>query len=322
MSRISVIIPVYNSAQYVVRCIDSVIAQTFQDWELICVDDGSKDNSLDILRNYSKKDSRIRVIHQENAGPGIARNTAIKEAKGEYVVFVDSDDTVAPDYFELLSKHDEDVVYIDVQDVDERGRILRKEYMSRYKHLAKDDILRGQMTGRIPWGGWRKCVKMKVLRGNNIQYTNHKIGEEALYSYQVLLYAKTVGFIEKPLYSYVQRSDSQSHLKVDDAWGDVAIELRKKVKELGDYETYANTINAFILAAAAGAANRLALNYSFREYLERVRYRRNLLYRTLDERYATDYHNMDKRAILMGFLLKNKLYCSIWLASRLREKLR
>ena len=171
-------------------------------------------------------------------------------------------------------------------------------------------------------GGVRKCVKINILREYNIQYTNHKIGEEALYSYQVLRYAKSVGFIEKPLYSYVQRQDSQSHLKVDDAWGDVAIELRKKVKELGDYEAYANTTNAFILAAAAGSANRLALNYGFKEYLDKVRYRRSILYRDLDEQHATDYHNMDKRAIVMGFLLKNKMYCSIWLASRLREKFR
>ena len=153
--KISVIIPVYNSARYLGKCLDSVVGQTYRDWELICVDDGSKDNSLEILRGYEARDSRIKAIHQENAGPGIARNTAIREAKGDYVVFVDSDDYIEPEYFELLSHQNEDVVYIDVQDVDEKGKVLRKEYMSRFKGLSKDEVLRGQMTGKIPWGG---CV--------------------------------------------------------------------------------------------------------------------------------------------------------------------
>ena len=92
--KISVIIPVYNAENYVSRCIESVLAQTYNDWQMILVDDGSKDKSLEICQKYADADNRISVMHQENAGPGIARNAGIAEASGSYVVFIDSDDYI------------------------------------------------------------------------------------------------------------------------------------------------------------------------------------------------------------------------------------
>ena len=100
---ISVIIPVYNAEKYVSRCIASVQAQTYSHWQMILVDDGSKDKSLEICQKYAGADNRIHVIHQENAGPGIARNVGLEYAKGKYVVFIDSDDYIEKDYFQLLS---------------------------------------------------------------------------------------------------------------------------------------------------------------------------------------------------------------------------
>lgn len=151
--RISVIVPVYNAENYLNRCIESVLTQTYTDWQMVLVDDGSKDESLKVCQKYADLDSRISVIHQENAGPGIARNTGIAAANGDYIVFIDSDDYIEKEYFQLLSGHDEDVVFINVRDVDEEGRVLRKGYISKNKRLPKDTILRRQMTGRIDWGG-------------------------------------------------------------------------------------------------------------------------------------------------------------------------
>ena len=150
---ISVIIPVYNAEKYVGRCIESVQAQTYTEWLMILVDDGSRDKSLEICQKYAGADNRIHVIHQENAGPGIARNVGLECAKGKYVVFIDSDDYIEKDYFKLLSQHDEDVVYIDVRNVDEDGRLLKEGYMSSNKRLSLDSILRRQMTGSINFGG-------------------------------------------------------------------------------------------------------------------------------------------------------------------------
>lgn len=158
--KISAIVPVYNSEKYVARCIDSIIAQTYSNWELILVDDGSVDNSLSILHEYEKHDSRIKVIHQSNAGPGIARNTGIQNATGDYIIFVDSDDKIIDNYFDLLSKKNEDVVFIDIDQVDGRFHLLKEEHMSSYQNLAKDDFLRRQMTGKINWGGAARQSKM------------------------------------------------------------------------------------------------------------------------------------------------------------------
>ena len=101
MVKISVIIPVYNVEKYLKECLDSVINQTLKDIEIICVNDGSTDNSLNILENYAKKDNRIIVISQKNKGLSGARNTGLKYCSGEYVSFIDSDDYVSKDLFEL-----------------------------------------------------------------------------------------------------------------------------------------------------------------------------------------------------------------------------
>lgn len=131
--KISVIVPVYNAANYIAMCIQSVQNQTFNSWELILIDDGSQDNSLEICQKYADEDDRISVIHQENAGPGIARNTGIAKALGNYVVFIDSDDYIEKDYFQLLSKHDEDVVFINVRDVVRMDVCLRRILWLRTK---------------------------------------------------------------------------------------------------------------------------------------------------------------------------------------------
>ena len=109
MPKISVIVPVYKVEPYLHECVDSILAQTFTDFELILVDDGSSDNCGKICDEYAAKDSRIRVIHQENRGVSAARNAALDAAKGEFIAFIDSDDVVNVYYLEvLLSGMDED----------------------------------------------------------------------------------------------------------------------------------------------------------------------------------------------------------------------
>lgn len=102
MAKVSVIIPVYNVENYLKECLESIINQTLADIEIICVNDGSTDNSFSILNDFAQKDSRIKVINQQNQGQSAARNTAIKAAKGDYIAFVDSDDFISSDFLEKL----------------------------------------------------------------------------------------------------------------------------------------------------------------------------------------------------------------------------
>ena len=317
--KISVIVPVYNAANYIAKCIQSVQNQTFSSWELILIDDGSQDNSLDIIRRFAIEDDRIKVIHQENSGAGMARNNGIENAIGDYIVFLDSDDYISEKYLSLLSSHNEDVVFIDVEAVDEGGNVVRREYLSQYKNMDKDDFLRAQMTGKINWGGVRKAVKRKIIDTNNIRYSDHKVGEEALFTYSSVFNSKTIGFIEKPVYFYIQRADSLSHAKIDDPWGEVALALKTKTKENGSYIKYANTINAFLLTAAAVSSDRLAMNYSREVYNNKM----NILYASLvaniDKDFPIDYRHMSMKAIVLGKLLLEKHFKLIWLISKCKH---
>ena len=100
MPEVSVVVPIYNVAEYLPKCIESILAQTYPDYELILVNDGSKDTSPEIAEDYAKKDSRIRVIHKPNGGLSDARNEGMKYASGKYISFIDSDDFIEPDMLE------------------------------------------------------------------------------------------------------------------------------------------------------------------------------------------------------------------------------
>ena len=108
MKKISVIVPVYNAEEFLPQCLDSILAQTLTELEIICIDDGSPDNSGKILDDYAKKDNRIIVIHQNNGGVSLARNTGIKNAAGKYIGFVDPDDWIDKDFYQNLYQAAED----------------------------------------------------------------------------------------------------------------------------------------------------------------------------------------------------------------------
>lgn len=327
MKLISIIVPVYNSAQYLRRCVDSIYAQTYKAWEAVFVDDGSTDDSFSILTALAAEDERIHVFHQENAGAGMARNLGISKAKGDYVVFLDSDDTIHPDYLMRLSRHDEDVVFIDVQDVDENGRVLRREYMTDYVNRSLDDIIRLQMTGTIPWGAYRRAVKRKLLIDNNIIFSNQRIGEEAVYSFNVLYVAQSWAFMSQPMYNYLQHTDSLSNSHDDDPWGGIPVLyklnlLNNSTINGGGYDTYASTLNAFILAAAAGSFDRLARYYSYKEYRRKAEARRQQCLQEIDKDYDIDYVHLGFKAKFVGRLILRERYLTIYTISKLYRFIR
>lgn len=315
---ISVIVPVYNADKYIDRCVNSIISQTHSDWELFLIDDGSKDNSLKKIKEYEQKDKRITAIHQDNQGAGVARNNGLKYVSGDYVVFVDSDDYIEEKYFELLSEHNEDVVFIDVNRRNEKGEITAQERLSSYKGTDKDDILRGQMAGKILWGGVRKAVKRGLLEEHSIRYSNLKVGEEAIYSFQLLYYAESISFIETTVYNYEVHAGSLSQTFQDDPWGPVAIALREKAKTMGCYETYADTLNCFIYTAGIVSLEKLAKLNSFSEYRIKSKKRMQQVIEQLDEDYPIDYKHMNLKARVLSPFVKRKMYSVVFIASKIR----
>lgn len=166
MVQISIIIPVYNVAKYLPECLESILNQTFQDFEVICVNDGSKDNSLEILEEYGKKDNRIKIITKENGGAGSARNKGLEFAEGKYIQFLDGDDYFEPQMLEklynLAKEYKAEISVCSSRKVDDEGNITESRNPNSpinldrtpFKRLFSkkdfsDEIF--SLIGTIPW---------------------------------------------------------------------------------------------------------------------------------------------------------------------------
>ena len=179
MPKISIIIPVYNVEKYLDRCIQSVLAQTFEDYELILINDGSKDASLEIMQHY-QGDKRVRVFDQQNMGPAKTRNKGIQEAKGKYIMFIDSDDYIDQDYVEkyyaTLKEDDYDIVIGGYQKI-QNGKVLFK------RQLKDAEFSKYMVTGPVA-----KLYKKSFLVKNKIYFLDTKASEDVYFN--LLAYSK------------------------------------------------------------------------------------------------------------------------------------
>lgn len=275
--KISVIIPVYNAEKFLKRCLESIINQTYSEWEVIAIDDGSRDNSYSILQDYSNRDSRFKIYTQSNKGPGLTRNKALEFVTGDYIVFIDSDDYIEPNYFEdlvsCIVEEEPDVVFIDVIQESPVGDLIKYELASKYKGYPKDTIIKHQITGKLPWGAWRKAVRSSLIIDGTIRFSPDPVGEEALYSFKLLRKASRISFLNKPYYHYVNHRNSQSKKGEDDPWGQVCMKMKDYFNECGLSGAYRETINSFGFTAMIVSINRIANNYHIKEALKKSKER-------------------------------------------------
>ncbi len=210
---VSIVVPVYNAEDYLESCVDSLISQTYKNIEIILVNDGSTDHSVEICEKYAKMDSRIKVMHKENGGVSSARNTALKEASGDYVCFVDSDDTTNEDmirilYDTMISKS-ADIVICSYQLVSEDGLIenvsVTKDVEFTTREALKDVLLTKTFTGS-PWGKLFKTEKVKTLSFDEDIF----FGEDMLFVVKAIKNAEKIVFIPLPYYNYNIRENSAS----------------------------------------------------------------------------------------------------------------
>ncbi len=213
--KISVIIPIYNVEKYLSRCIDSVIKQTFQNWELLAVDDGSNDKSGEILDNYSRKDRRIKVFHIENGGVANARNYGLERARGEYVFFLDSDDwlkTVALERMIAEFSSEIDIVQCCYEEINDQGEQISKlvrnfEFVSNNEEVLKQYFLRNLCQSC--WGKlYRKSILTSIRFDSALQ-----VGEDSKFVYQICKKTKGAKILEGSYYCYFIRSGSCMHQK-------------------------------------------------------------------------------------------------------------
>lgn len=211
---LSVIIPVYNVEQYLSRCVDSILAQTYQKLEVILVDDGAQDASGHICDEYAAKDSRVRVIHKKNGGLSSARNAGIDAAKGEYLAFVDSDDWIEPDAYEhmlsLMENYDAKLVCAGRYDVN--GATGEKTV--GLCPAKEERITAEEMAGRIfLWDGCDSSACDKLYHRSLFavfRYPEGKVCEDVPTTYRIVLQAEHVVMCNKPIYNYYHRPNSIS----------------------------------------------------------------------------------------------------------------
>lgn len=214
MPKVSVIVPVYRVEKYLDACIQSVILQTFQEWELILVDDGSPDKSGDICDAWSRKDNRIRVFHKENGGVSTARNLGLDNALGEWIMFVDADDTLLPHAIELCVRHSNDVemVCCGLQPMQEDGRVIHGQHSSIESFvILSPKMAELILTYQTICGPFCKLIKKNVIDNIRFDVRLHK-GEDAQFLVSVLISSDfNVYLCSDVIYNYRQLRDSLSH---------------------------------------------------------------------------------------------------------------
>ena len=210
MSKVSVIIPVYNDAVYVKRCLDSLINQTLHDIEIIIVDDGSTDDTPQVLKEYSQKDNRISIITQENSKQGTARNKGLKFASGDYIAFLDSDDWVDNDYFEkMLDASERTGVDISVSSA---IRIKKFDRVSKYIEYDEEKIYKNSKdiieVLKIPpyWFVWGKLYKKRLL--SEIRFEEDVYYEDAEFLLKVIHHTSSIATVPKVKYYYFSNPNS------------------------------------------------------------------------------------------------------------------
>ena len=211
--RFSLIVPVYNVEEYLDVCLKSIINQTYENFEVICINDGSTDGSYDILKKHAKEDARIKIINQENKGLSAARNIAVKQAVGEYLVFVDSDDWLRTDALELLNRQmknqDLEVCFIGYCDFNDVVRVNEKmgflAYWQQLLNRKKVQILDFLLANVTAWG---KVYSRRFWLKNNISFPEGVYFEDNLTNAMVMTKAKRIGICWNDLYYYRRRRDS------------------------------------------------------------------------------------------------------------------
>lgn len=209
MPKLSIIIPVYNIEEYISNCLNSILSQPFRDFEVICVNDGSVDNSLAILQEY-RNDERVIIIDKKNEGSGVARNSALAIARGEYVFFVDGDDWIEENSLQQMID-EADKLKTDIlifgglsyyegkgQNGGYSANKLPKKYFNKVfnaKDIRKDIF-------KFPSTAWTKLYRREFLQKNDIKFQEIKVGQDQLPFFHSMILAERIAILPKNLYCY------------------------------------------------------------------------------------------------------------------------
>ena len=221
---VSIILPVFNAERFLPQCLDSILRQTYQDWELIAVDDGSKDGSMEILKSYEKRDNRINIISKKNEGVSIARNVALEHAHGDYIYFVDSDDIVMPEALMILVKAMESskatFVKSDFLPINEHGKQLfinkKQGIRRRYEGKIIDSEMFYSKILMDEFFLWTCLFRRDIIEKNKIRFIPHcRLMEDAAFIVEYLLHSSRNVYKDACVYGYRKYEGTASEVNKD-----------------------------------------------------------------------------------------------------------
>ena len=249
MTKLSIIIPIYNVGDYISECLDSILHQSFKDLEVICVNDGSTDNSLDILNRYKESDNRVIIIDKANEGSGVARNYGLGVARGEYVYFVDADDILIDNALQII---------VDTADAKKTDILIFGAY-SYYDGKKKNG---GYSANKLPWKylnkvfsaqdikrsifkfpstAWTKLYRRDFLVKNNIKFQEIRAGQDQLLFFHSMIKAQRIALLPKNLYCYRKnRSGAITASKKKQNYSPIYVfsAIEKLLRDEGVFEEY------------------------------------------------------------------------------------
>lgn len=286
--KVSIIVPVYNVEKYLAKCLESLLSQTLKDIEIICIDDKSTDNSLEILKEYASKDDRIKLVEQKiNQGQGFARNVGIKLVQGEYLSFIDSDDFVEPDMFEKMYKQacdlSSEIVICEYDRLNEKsGKVSKSKYLHKVsKNYTREDItfpvgvnLENRYIDDIllvsPHYSCNKIYKTNFITQNNILFSEERCFEDVIFVLKSFLLSKNISYTNDVFYHY--RIIESSTLRHTSNMDEILIKLISDIKIYLDenqlYDRYERNFKYFILANSKNVRRKITRSNARTLYLK------------------------------------------------------
>lgn len=220
MPKLSVILPVYNTEKYLPKCLDSILNQTFEDFEVICVNNNSTDNSLEILSEHAQEDKRIKIISKQNQGQAVSKNVGLQNSNGEFVYFVDSDDWLELEAFETAMNNfssDIDVVCFGANVILDKEFELNEKILKLVKN--EKEYHKIKFKGKLELSNniilettlnlWNKIFRKSIITNYNISFLEDlSYADDVSFTYKYLLICKNAYFIDKYMYNYLKRPGS------------------------------------------------------------------------------------------------------------------
>lgn len=308
--KVSVIVPVFNASKYIRKTLNSIINQNFDSYEIIVIDDGSTDDSLEIINN-TLENTKIphKIIHQKNSGVSVARNTGIDASSGEYLVFIDADDYVTPNHLSVLYNGESDFSL--TLFVKKEGDNISEPFTYDKDIISTQEFLKMELKMQIVFNFFQLMYRADIIKNNNIQFTPGIVyGEDIEFVHKVLTYGNQIVINNEVTYYYIQHSESAINTSQYTRFEIVKIfeELSQFYKKNNKPEMANLIIKSRIPKAIFGNMNFFFYNnYDFDEVMNKMK-ELNLL--TKLSKYEGD--SKFKLKIKL-FLLNPKLYYKMWM---------